>query len=211
MKTIGMIVSLAMFPLALLSQTVVSADKMNVLYRGLANPVSIAVAEYPASALQVSVTGASITSEGEGRYSVIPGSENTAVITVVVKDKEGKTVSQSETSFRVLPVPMPITYFAGKNGGTITKAEIKANPVISVRLDDFLFEGISYQVSGCALVYTRGKAAVREVITGNTISGSLLENLLALKSGSKIYLDEIKAKGPDGREILLPAISLTME
>lgn len=211
MKTVIILLFAAIMPLMLLSQTVVSADKMNVMYRGMENPITIAVAEQPSSALYVTATNARIFPLGQGRYIVTPGPENTVGISVIVKNKDNSVLSRSETFFRVLPVPVPSPYFAGKNSGTISKAEIQANPVLSIKLENFLFENYAYFISGFTISYPVGKSMQRDQVNGDRMNNSLIEKILTLKSGTKLYLDEIKATGPDGNIITLQPITLTLE
>src|SRR5690606_16795271 len=97
---------------------VVSPDKMNVLYIGVNNPVSVSAPGTPTDKINVSMSGGSISGSG-GKYNVRVTSPGTARISVSAEVAPGKTQTLSTTEFRVKRIPDPIAKFAGKTGGTM--------------------------------------------------------------------------------------------
>ena len=83
----------------------VSADKMNVLYRGVENPISASMLGVDNSTVTLTASGASI-SGGKGKWIVRPGAGNMVNITISGKQPNGKAVSET-FPFRVKSVPAP--------------------------------------------------------------------------------------------------------
>ena len=74
------------------STTSISADKMNVLYIGLANPISISAAGVPAEAVNASISVGNIRKQSAGNYVVTVANPGRAIINVVA-NVDGKTKS----------------------------------------------------------------------------------------------------------------------
>ena len=132
----------------------VAAEKMNVLYAGIPNPVSVAAPVAP-ERLRISWGGATATTQGGGKYDVsVPSSLANREISINVSAEiDGRTQSMGTTTFRVKTVPEP-TLFIGSNfqGGRIPKQSLLANPLVTARMDpDFNYQlqwnVVSYKVT----------------------------------------------------------------
>ncbi|MDR0368130.1 MAG: gliding motility protein GldM, partial [Bacteroidales bacterium] len=86
----------------------IAAEKMNVLYAGINNPVTIAAPVAP-ERLRISWGGATATSQGGGRYDVsVPANLAGKEITISVgAEIDGNNQSMGATSFRIKAVPEP--------------------------------------------------------------------------------------------------------
>jgi len=73
----------------------VSADKMNVVYRGVANPISVSFAGVAAD--KVKATGPGLKPVGPGKYIMNPGAGNEAVINVVATLPSGITKTDKKS------------------------------------------------------------------------------------------------------------------
>ncbi len=187
---------------------VVSPTKMNVFYRGLANPVEVSVPGVPTEKLQISITNASKSGSG-GILEVRPGNGAECVITVSA-DLNGKKQNFGKKEFRVKNVPDPKPYVGSKTGSsTIPRTELLAAQGILAKMENFefdlKFDIVSYVVSATI----RGKV-VEAPCNGPYLSGDAKEIKQAMKSGQKIYFEKIKAKGPDGTIRDLGTVSLTV-
>lgn len=117
---------------------VISADAMNVVYRGLDNPISAQVnGADGAVSLTASVGG--LRSAGAGKWVFKPGAgSGTVKFTASAKTSTGKTVSGTK-EFRIKPVPPARGQIAGK-----TSLQVPANGLAgqTIRVDwpDFLFD-----------------------------------------------------------------------
>ena len=82
------------------SGALLSADKMMVLYRGVANPISGSILGADNSQTTLSAPGASVSKTGGGKWNVTPGSGSTIALTISGKPTHGKPISQ-KFDFRI--------------------------------------------------------------------------------------------------------------
>jgi len=173
-----------------------SADKMNVMYRGLENPVSGSILGADNSKLSLSAPGAQVRSTGSGKWIVKPQAGNTVKLTLSGKDPNGKTVSQV-FEYRIKNVPPPQGQMRGKNILTMPATSVP-NQSVQAAIPDFDFP-VSFNVTGF-MVKVPGRAGL--LISGNTLSeaAGLTKNL---RSGDVVYIYDIKATatGLDGQVI----------
>ena len=162
-----------------------SADKMNVLYRGVANPISGSILGADTSGLTLSASGASV-SGGRGKWTVTPGSGNTTTLTISGKDSKGKVISQ-KFEFRIKNVPRPQGQIRGENELSMPASSI-ANQTVGAAIPDFDFP-VSFQVTSFKFKVP-GKAAM--LINGSSLSSvaGLTKNL---RSGDICYIAGIQA------------------
>ena len=177
---------------------VVSPTKMNVFYRGVDNPVDISVAGYSATAISATMTNGSITKGAQG-YIVKPGPGREATVNVTVTNTDGSKKAMPGVEFRVKAVPDPVPEFAGKGvaDATISRAEMLAAQGVVARMKDFDFE-LKYNVTEFTVVAIIGGESKQINIKGNRMTGDATEMLKRVKTGQRIYIENVKASGPDG-------------
>ncbi len=176
----------------------VSPTKMNVLYIGVPNPIDITASGVPAEKLNVSMSGGGSIQKAGATGSYIaqvkaPGTVNITVTATV----DGQSKNLGTKQFRVKRVPDPVAKIAGKREGTIAKAELMAQAGIKAELENFDFDMkfniVSFRVSSMI----RGFA--KEANSNSAAFGGQVKQIIQeTPSGSKIYFEDIKAKGPDG-------------
>lgn len=115
----------------------VSADKMNVLYVGVDNPLSITAAGISSNELQVSASGAgiNITKTGTGKYNATVSQQGEAKITL-----SGGGLASTSYDFRTKIIPDPIPTLSGKHGGNMGNGEFKAQRALIPQLENFDFD-----------------------------------------------------------------------
>ena len=96
----------------------IAADKMNVLYAGIPNPVSVS-GPVAADKLSVSFPGCSASSTGAGKYNVsVPESMVGKTVQATVAARVGEsTKTLGSTTFRVKRVPTPRAAVGTIRGG----------------------------------------------------------------------------------------------
>ncbi len=185
------------------SNVVVAVEpvKMNVLYLGIDNPVKIAASGYESSDLTVSVENGKIIGEN-GEYIIRPIRAGLAIVTV---SSNGSEIQK--TTFRVNLVPNPVAMIAGRNGGLISKNELLNQDKVLVMMSDFDFD-LNFEIVEYSL-YTLAEAGfIREFKSNsNEITEEQKALIEKLKAGEKVYLQDIKCKGPDGSIRELGAIN----
>lgn len=115
----------------------VSADKMNVLYVGVDNPLSITAAGVSSNELQVSASGAgiNITKTGAGKYNATVSQQGEAKIIL-----SGGGLAPTSYDFRTKIIPDPIPTLSGKHGGNMGNGEFKAQRALIPQLENFDFD-----------------------------------------------------------------------
>jgi len=173
-----------------------SADKMNVMYRGLQNPVSGSILGADNAKLSLSAPGATVANTGKGKWNVKPSTGNTVKLTLSGTDATGKSVSQV-FEYRIKNVPPPQGQMRGQNVLTMPASSIK-NQTVQAAIPDFDFP-VSFNVTEF-MVRVPGKAAM--LIKGNSLDAAegLLKNV---RPGDIVSIIEIKAtaQGLDGQVI----------
>lgn len=159
------------------SGALVSADKMNVLYRGVDNPISASMLGVDNATVSLSAAGASV-SGGRGKWIIRPGGGSTVNITISGKQPNGKTVTET-FPFRIKSVPAPQGQIRNQNVVSMPASSI-ANQVVSCAIPDFDFPvsfqvtGFSFKVPGKAATYVSGSSMRSvEALTRNLRAGDI--------------------------------------
>ena len=188
---------------------VVSADKMNVFYIGVDNPITASITGIRDDQINVSISGGggSLTkASGPGQYTVKVSSPGKASINLTGKSKDGASVNGSK-EFRAKYIPDPIPELGGKAGGALKTGELKAQLGIAAVLKDFDFDA-KFSVEGFEITLAeRGQDLLTCTNSGSKFGGQCQGLIDRAKVGSIYYIDNIRAKGPDGRSRKLPTIS----
>lgn len=177
---------------------VVSPTKMNVFYRGVDNPVSISVSGYSDKDIVGSMTNGTLSKTKDG-YIVRPGKENEATVSATVTNIDGTKKSMTGQKFRVKNVPNPTPYFAGKSVSdeTIKKSELSAAQYVIAKMENFEFD-LKFEIVEFKLTMVVSGTPIEKISKGAALSSDMKEMTAKAKPGQKIWVEGIKAKGPDG-------------
>jgi len=182
----------------------VSATNMNVMYKGLANPIEVSVPGYAPNNVIVNCAGGSI-SGSNGKYNVTPGGGKELNISVSAKGTDGKTTSMGSYKFRVKEVPTPTIFWGGvQNGGKISGSAASGAALIPQILN---FEFQAYAtISSFTVAFKKGSNFVEEPVNGNQIPDKLRGTIQSLPKGTKVYFDQVKVNKPGGSRESVSAI-----
>ncbi|MBC7851184.1 MAG: gliding motility protein GldM [Chitinophagaceae bacterium] len=186
------------------SGVAVSADKMNVLYIGVENPLTI-TAGVGSEKVSASFSGGTLTKVGGPKWIAKPTTQGEHNINVII---EGKS---TPVKFRVKRLPDPFAYVGQKRGGSMPAADFKAMGGLIARLDsDFEapFRVISYTVGALGGKYPTYQIANNQ---GNRWSGAAETLINGATPGTAIFFDNIKVVGPDGITRDLPQMSFNLK
>jgi gliding motility-associated protein GldM len=184
------------------SATAISLTKMNVLYIGVDNPVSIA-ASGGAEQLNPSISQGSLTKTGPGQYIARVNSQtDNCVISVNVA---GKLAGQQV--FRVRNIPDPVASIGGyASGENVPAGAFKAQGGVGAGIKDFPFE-LKYSVTGFSVAADTDDGDIAEATSqGNTWSSQARAIINRVHAGQTVTIDNIRAVGPDGRSRKLPSL-----
>lgn len=183
----------------------VAAEKMNVLYAAIPNPVSVSAPVAPEK-MRVSFPGCNAKSTGAGKYDVtVPESMVGKGVTVTVSaDMGGKTQSLGGTEFRVKRVPDPTSYIGGNiYGGKRSKQELMANPFLSARMpEDFAYE-LRWTISSYRVTFvTKGVEDPPIACAGGGFSEAVKSKIQKAGPNTIIQFTDIKANSIAGTRTL---------
>ncbi len=178
----------------------VSADKMNVFYMGVDNPVTVAAAGVSSNDLRVGVTG-NVTRTGGGgnKFTVKGTAPGKATVTV-----SGGGLKATSFEFRVKPIPDPVAEINGSTGGEIGNGVLKAQGGVIPVLKGFDFDA-RCDILGYNVIYIpRRQDPMQAVNPGGAFGGQARGLINQAKPGDQFIFDNIRAKCPGdgaGRKI----------
>lgn len=172
----------------LATKSVIALDKMNVVYRGVENPISIAVN----NAKSYFISGNGVSKKEDGSYVLRPGSGNETKVFVEIENFDGSKVIE-EHVFRILPFGPH--YFTINNikdeGNLIFFIEDLKNAKIEVKIIDFLFP-INLNVQSFDIKFPRHNTLT---IEGNLFNHLVYELLKKTRKKDIIIISNIHWKG----------------
>jgi len=169
------------------NEAVISADKMNVVYRGVVNPMTISMPGVPDS--QVTASAPGLSRKSGPNYIMKPNVGSAEVTINVTGTIEGQKFSSSK-KFRIKDIPKPEGAILRTTGAVkLAKANILAGE-LSVAFNDFDFD-LSTRVNSFRILVP-GQPSV--VVQGNRVSasGPAAAAVNRAKRGDIIQISEIR-------------------
>ncbi|MES2544898.1 MAG: gliding motility protein GldM [Bacteroidota bacterium] len=166
----------------------IAADKMNVVYRGVSNPITVSFAGIPSDKVSASAPG--MTSGGKpGVYKLSPGSGKEVIINVTGKLPDNSTVSDKKV-FRIKSIPAPVGCIGGEYGVVKGAKSRLLVSQITAKMLDFDFDvklrvaQFSLKVSGMPTV----------IVSGDRVNAQCAAALARAGRGDQVTISEIKTK-----------------
>jgi len=186
---------------------VISPTKMNVFYIGVENPVEISVSGVPQEKIRALCNGGTLTKQGGG-YIVTPSPGSKTCEISVSAEINGVVQNMKTQTFRVKNLPTPIASVSGIVGKSATKGELASSQGLQAKMPpDFDFE-LRYDVTSFRVSVTgAGGYEKEEASRGAYFSDAQKTLFNGLRPGQRIFITDIKAKGPGG-EMDLPTIDI---
>ncbi len=170
------------------SSAVVSADKMNVVYRGLDNPLTISIPGVSDNNVTASAPGLSKTA-GMGKYNLNPETGAEVTIKVTGKLPDGSSVSSSQ-SFRIKDLPPPTATVRMEYGSLRMPRESLAKSTIGATYPDFDFD-LDLAISSFK-IKVPGQATV--IVNGSKLDDPAQRALDRAKIGDMVLIFDVKAQ-----------------
>ncbi|AUS05788.1 gliding motility protein GldM [Pseudotamlana carrageenivorans] len=179
----------------------ISADKMNVVYRGVKNPMTISFAGIPDNKVNASASGLSRKSGSSYVMDAtrIKGREVTINVTGTLPD--GTKVGD-KAKFRIKDLPKPTGTVRGEDGSIKMQRNSLKISTIGAKFDDFDFElplrviGFKFKVPGQPTIN----------VNGNKLDSRAQQALARAKRGSGVQIFDIEAKAT-GVSVILKKVS----
>jgi len=169
------------------NSAVISADKMNVVYRGVANPMTISIPGVPDNKVKASAPGLRPVS-GSGKYIMTPGTGREVTIRVSGTLSDGKSVSSSQ-KFRIKDIPAPLGAVRKETGYVKMPKTTLTKVSVSAELPDFDFD-LKLITTGFT-IKVPGQSAV--VVSGNRMNAQAQKAIAKAKRGDVIAIFDIKS------------------
>lgn len=198
---------------------VISPTAMNVLYAGIPNPIDISVPGVGSDKIRATMKNGTIergrvkNTKGEnfpGDWIANPQTVGQNAQIIVSAEISGKVQSFAPMEFRVKSIPKPVAKFAGVTGSvSISKDIIVAQQAVFADLEGFDFD-LRYNVTEFRISWNeKGFERFLDSRT-NLLTAEQKQALNTLTRGKKLYIENIKAVGPDKKPQDLSPISITV-
>jgi len=170
------------------NSAVISADKMNVVYRGVENPITVSVPGVADNAVKASAPGLKKVT-GIGKYIMAPGKGREVSITVSAKLPDGTPITSSQM-FRIKDIPAPVAAVRGEYGMIKMPKSTLQKATISSMLPDFVFD-LKISTTGFS-VKVPGQPTV--IVKGDKFDASAIRVLNKARKGDVVIIFDIKQK-----------------
>jgi len=190
-----------LWSLALCSQTenpaVVAADKLNLLYVGIDNPVSVAVPGVTSDKIKVSVSNGSIRGNN-GNYIVKVKEGDETMIDVTAEVKPGEVKKVGSVKFRIANLPDPVVCIDKNKIWEVnfTKEELVKIGEINVS-NNGPFD-LQYKISGYTFVTDVKGELITIKAEGNKFSKEILDFINRSAPNSRVWIEQVVITGPGG-------------
>lgn len=190
-------------------------DKMNVFYIGVDNPITVSAAGYSLQDISIAIDGADVTPNAEagiGHYNVKVSKQGKVMADINAKTESGvKRVGGMEV--RVKNIPDPVAEIASTSSGTLSSSILKAQIGIVAALKAFDFD-VRFSVTGYEMSLLPKRGELQGPFKANSAylnkDRDIVDAIKRCKPGDRVYFEEIRAKGPDGRIRKLNSISFLL-
>lgn len=183
----------------------VSADKMNVFYMGVDNPVSIS-APMP----KFTATGAGLSKKGKG-WVMKPKKTGKVTISVTgVDEATGKNIPVGKAEFRVKRIPTPTPYIANKTGTVILSKGKLGSGVIQAKLEGFVFD-VKVKVKSFEIGTTVNGDFRGVKVNGNRMNSKAKSLIKNATRGQRFFLESMAVKMPDGRVVTMGNMTVKIQ
>jgi gliding motility-associated protein GldM len=167
------------------NQAIISADKMNVVYRGVPNPISISVPGIASNKVNASAPG--MSKVGDGKFMLKPQAGSEVKINVNATMPDGKAMTSSQV-FRIKGLPAPTGKVGGSEKNKGPKSNLEVCSVTAV-MEDFDFP-VTVNVTQFN-VKVPGQPTI--VVSGNRMDARAKSAIAKAQKGDVVVISEIKA------------------
>jgi gliding motility-associated protein GldM len=176
----------------------ISAEKMNVFYIGVTNPIAVSAAGISTNSLRVSGSGCDVSKVDANNYNVTASRPGEATITV-----SGENGFTATKKFRVKMIPDPIAKYGNKKGGVIGSGEMAAFNGLRADLENFDFDA-RCSIQSYVMVHIARREDPKQANVSGPVSGDATRLASAAKPGDQYSFMNIKGRCPGdaaGREL----------
>ncbi|MBT8205723.1 MAG: gliding motility protein GldM [Eudoraea sp.] len=178
----------------------IAADKMNVVYRGVANPMSISIPGIPNNKVSASAPG--LSKRSGSQYIMNPGKGRTVTIVARGTLPDGQGVS-SKSEFRIKDIPRPAGSVRGETGSAKMPRRNLEIATVGALLEDFDFD-LNLAISGFKFKVP-GQPTVS--VKGNKLDARAKSALKRARRGEALQIFDIEAYITNNKSYKLKKVS----
>lgn len=185
--------------------SVVSAERLNVVYRGISNPIKIAVPE----AKSFTATGPGLVADSLhiGYYKLSAGAGKEVKIQIEAQMQDG-SVLREEKVFRIFGLSAPSATINGEEGFIQLTKQQFIDAEVQFEMKDFLFD-IDFNVYSFTLYLPKGKHLK---IEGNKLNEEAIKEVRKLKNKQQVIINNVRyIKNPDPTVNYKPVAPIIVE
>lgn len=210
MKQLLLLILLVIVPFFLKAQSfTVSADKMNIAYIGIENPLTIVSDNCSCKDLFATTDNGTLTKTDSCRFIYSPTKMGQTVI-IIQKKQNGKLVKIGEQVLRCKGIPDPRVAISNKSSGIFPLEQFKVQQGISVVFEPGFELDLKAMVTSFKIILVYTSTQYAEEITGNRFTAKTIAQINLLKPGDNVFVENIKCKGPDNTIRSMNPLVLTM-
>ena len=195
----------------------ISPTLMNVLYKGIPNPIEIASPGIANQNITATMTNGTLTRQGEN-WVAHPTTVNQDAIITISAQVGGRSQVMGSRTLRVRPLPPATAFFVYKDdngnskrfktGEKITKTALVDVNMLNAAIDDGILD-INFTVLRFEMIIEDAMGrTVREASNGSSFSQNQKDFFRNLSRGKSFIIGKIVARGPDGVEQNLAPIEV---
>ncbi len=179
---------------------VIAADKMNVVYRGVANPMTISIPGIPDNKVTASAPG--LSKRSGSNYIMNPGKGRQVTISASGILPDGQRINTPAT-FRIKDIPRPLGSVRGETSSVKMPRKNLEQSTVGALLEDFDFD-LNLAVSGFK-IKVPGQPSV--VVKGSKLDGRAKNALKRARRGDAIQIFDIQAYITNNKTYRLKKVS----
>jgi gliding motility-associated protein GldM len=181
----------------------VAADKLNVLFIGVDNPVTVSVPGYSTDKIRTTVSSGNITRIKDNKFNIIPTSPGKMNINVSAVDENGKTKNFGQFEYIAKKLPRSNAYIANIKAGPANKAILGTQKYLTSSAGpDFPMGNIPYRILNYECKILKGGYLLEYKVNNNSLTEEIKKAISGLKKGDIIFLTNIRVQNPS--EIYTP-------
>lgn len=175
----------------------VRLERMNVVFSGVDNPVTISVSGIDPKFLDIFIIGASMHPQSTPGQFIIRVSQGSKIKLDVGYRKGGVRVSSGTFEYRVKKIPDPVAYVNDiRHEGMMQKADLQTLTGVFTRMENFDFD-YAFKPESFSMSVIENGVWKEYTAQGPAITQEMKTALNNAKPEEKIIFHSIMTKGPD--------------
>lgn len=169
----------------------IAADKMNVVYRGVVNPMTIDFAGIDPNKVNARASSGSLSKKSGTSYTMSPGTGKEVVINVNATLPNGGGPVSDKATFRIKDIPRPTGTMRNDDSGNLKMSrEAVGSAPVGATLVDFDFD-LDLKVTSFKF---KAPGAATVQVNGTRLNAQAKSALRKAKRGAAVQIFDIKAQ-----------------